>query len=84
MLLFLCGTNSVRSPMAQAIAQHLAPRMWVDSTGVRSSYIHPYTREVLEEDDIDHRQLLYPSKLPFLPRCKIDNRTHSPILSTSD
>ncbi|MAA78765.1 MAG: hypothetical protein CL916_05855 [Deltaproteobacteria bacterium] len=57
MLLFLCGTNSVRSPMAQAIAQHLAPRIWVDSCGIRSSYIHPYTRDVLEEDAIDHRFL---------------------------
>ena len=57
MLLFLCGTNSVRSPMAQAIAQHLAPDLWVDSAGTRSSYIHPYTRDVLEEDGIDHRFL---------------------------
>jgi len=57
MLLFLCGTNSVRSPMAQAIAQHLAPKIWVDSAGVRSSYIHPYTRDVLEEENIDHRFL---------------------------
>ena len=57
MLLFLCGTNSVRSPIAQAVAQHLAPNLWVDSAGIRSSYIHPYTREVLEEDGIDHRFL---------------------------
>lgn len=57
MLLFLCETNSVRSPMAHAIAQHLAPKIWVDSGGITSSYIHPYTRQVLEEENIDHRFL---------------------------
>ena len=57
MLLFLCESNAVRSPMAQAIAEHLVPNLWVDSAGAYSSYIRPMVTTVLEEDGIHSRHL---------------------------
>lgn len=57
MLVFICEACSVRAPMAQAIAEHFFPDMMVDSAGVRSSYIHPMVRDVLEDLRIGHHSL---------------------------
>ena len=43
--------------MAEAIAKHVSPNLWVDSAGTNSSYIRPQLRVVLDEMDIDHRFL---------------------------
>ena len=41
-VLFACGLNSVRSPMAESLLQHMFPKaLYVKSAGVRTvSYTH--------------------------------------------
>jgi protein-tyrosine-phosphatase len=49
-ILFACNMNSVRSPMAEALARrHLSARMEVASCGVHEGIIDPFAAEVLEE-----------------------------------
>jgi protein-tyrosine-phosphatase len=53
-VLFVCGENAIRSPMAEAIAKHLfGSEIYVDSAGVRESEIDPFVVEVLAEIGID-------------------------------
>jgi protein-tyrosine-phosphatase len=56
-LLFACSENSVRSPMAEALAKRLYGRsLYVDSVGVRASDVDGFAVSVLDELDIDvHR-----------------------------
>lgn len=49
-VLFACTLNSVRSPMAEALAKHLyGTSMFVDSAGVECGELDPFVLEVLGE-----------------------------------
>jgi protein-tyrosine-phosphatase len=53
-VLFACSMNSVRSPMAEAIAKHLFPKqIYVQSAGVRRGELDPFAVKVLEEIGLD-------------------------------
>jgi protein-tyrosine-phosphatase len=53
-VLFVCGLNSVRSPMAEAIARRLYGRnIWFQSAGVRSGELDPFSVKVMEEVGLD-------------------------------
>jgi len=56
-LLFACSENSVRSPMAEALAKRLyGQTVYVDSVGVRASEVDGFAVAALDEIDIDvHR-----------------------------
>jgi len=56
-LLFACSENSVRSPMAEALAKRLyGQSVYVDSVGVRASEVDGFAVTALDELDIDvHR-----------------------------
>ena len=49
-VLFLCGMNSVRSPMAEALARHyFGKSIYVQSAGVRKGDADPFMVAVLDE-----------------------------------
>lgn len=49
-VLFVCGMNAVRSPMAEALARHLFPSgLYVASAGVHSGELDPFAASVMEE-----------------------------------
>ena len=49
-VLFLCGRNSIRSPIAEALARHMLPRsILVGSAGVREGVRNPFVDAVLAE-----------------------------------
>jgi protein-tyrosine-phosphatase len=49
-ILFMCGMNSIRSPMAEAIAKRLlSSDIYLQSAGVRSGERDPFVDVVLEE-----------------------------------
>ncbi len=49
-VLFMCGWNAIRSPMAEAIAKRLlASDIYVQSAGVRSGERDPFVDAVLDE-----------------------------------
>jgi len=53
-LLFACTFNTVRSPMAEALAKRLfGHRVFVDSVGVRPGSLDPFVQIVMEEAGID-------------------------------
>ena len=53
-VLFLCGYNAVRSPMAEALAQHYFGRsMYVASAGVRQGEPDPFVATALGEVGLD-------------------------------
>jgi len=53
-VLFACGMNAVRSPMAAAIAQHLFGKtIYVGSAGVQKGELDPFAVAVMEEIGID-------------------------------
>lgn len=53
-VLFVCGMNTVRSPMGAAIAKQLYPqRLYVASAGVRKGETDPFVTAVMEERGID-------------------------------
>ena len=56
-LLFACSENSVRSPMAEALAKRLyGQRVYIDSVGVRASEVDGFAVAALDEIDVDvHR-----------------------------
>ena len=62
-VLFACGLNSVRSPMAAAIFRHLlGRRVYVGSAGVRKQDLDPFAVAAMEEIGIDiakHRPLTF-------------------------
>jgi protein-tyrosine-phosphatase len=45
----MCGMNSIRSPMAEAIARHYMPKVYVASAGVRRGDRDPFVDIVLDE-----------------------------------
>lgn len=50
----MCALNSVRSPMAEALARHyFGKSIYVQSAGVRKEEIDPFAIAVLEEMGID-------------------------------
>jgi protein-tyrosine-phosphatase len=52
-LLFLCGMNSVRSPMAEMLARKVLPStIFVASAGVRAGERDPFVDAVLAEDGL--------------------------------
>ena len=52
-VLFLCGMNSVRSPMAEQMARQILPRsVFVASAGVRAGERDPFVDAVLAEKDM--------------------------------
>lgn len=52
-LLFACNMNSVRSPMAEALARQLVGEDWVvESCGVYAGILDPFVARVLEEIDV--------------------------------
>ncbi|MEO1544648.1 MAG: low molecular weight phosphatase family protein [Pseudomonadota bacterium] len=53
-VLFACSLNSVRSPMAEALLQHLeGRRVYVASGGVRAGELDPFAVCVMDEIGID-------------------------------
>ncbi|MDQ4134875.1 MAG: low molecular weight phosphatase family protein [Pseudomonadota bacterium] len=53
-VLFVCAWNSVRSPMAEAIARHYFGRsIYVQSAGVRKGEPDPFAAAALDEIGID-------------------------------
>jgi arsenate reductase len=53
-VLFLCTHNAARSQMAEAFLRHYAgDRFEVLSAGLAPTQVHPLTREVLTETDLD-------------------------------
>jgi protein-tyrosine-phosphatase len=53
-VLFVCGMNTVRSPMGAAIARQLFPRgLYVASAGVRKGDADPFVTAVMEERGVD-------------------------------
>jgi protein-tyrosine-phosphatase len=62
-VLFACGYNSVRSPMAVGLFKRLiGPATYVASAGVRKRDLDPFTVAVLEEVGVDlgrHRPMTF-------------------------
>lgn len=62
-VLFACGMNSVRSPMAEALTQKLFPgQVYVKSAGVRAGKLDPFVDAVMAEIGVDmsaHRPKSY-------------------------
>ncbi len=62
-VLFACGLNSVRSPMAAGLFRQLVgPATYVASAGVRKDELDPFAVAVLEEAGIDiakHRPMTF-------------------------
>ena len=62
-VLFACGMNSVRSPMAAALFKHLfGPSVYVGSAGVRKGEIDPFAVAAMEEIGLDiarHRPMTF-------------------------
>jgi protein-tyrosine-phosphatase len=62
-VLFVCGLNSVRSPVAAALFKRLiGPSSYVASAGVRKGELDPFAVAVMEETGIDisrHRPMTF-------------------------
>jgi len=62
-VLFACGLNSVRSPMAAALFRHMFGRQaYVGSAGVRRGELDPFAVAVMEEIGLDigkHRPMTF-------------------------
>ncbi len=53
-ILFLCGMNSIRSPMAESIARSLLPRdQFVTSAGVHKGEPDPFVAAILSEHGLN-------------------------------
>jgi protein-tyrosine-phosphatase len=53
-VLFACGWNAVRSPIAAALFRHLIGRsVYVESVGVRRGHLDPFAVAVLDEAGLD-------------------------------
>ncbi|WP_062016282.1 low molecular weight phosphatase family protein [Aureimonas sp. AU4] len=51
-ILFVCGQNSIRSPMAEAIARAVLPGTYVASAGVKGGERDPFVDVVLAEEGL--------------------------------
>src|SRR6266550_2723428 len=61
-VLFACGMNSVRSPMAAALFKHYFGRTYVGSAGVRKGELDPFAVAAMEELGLDiakHRPMTF-------------------------
>ena len=52
-VLFACGLNSVRSPMAAGLFKHFFGRTYVGSAGVRKGELDPFAVAAMEEFGLD-------------------------------
>src|SRR5712671_7541751 len=52
-VLFACGMNSVRSPMAAGLFKHFFGRTYVGSAGVRKGELDPFAVAAMEEFGLD-------------------------------
>jgi protein-tyrosine-phosphatase len=52
-VLFACGMNSVRSPMAAALFKHYFARTYVGSAGARKGELDPFAVAAMEELGLD-------------------------------
>ena len=52
-MLFLCGRNAVRSPIALALARHYFPDLYVQSAGILPGDRDPFVDAVLAEIGLD-------------------------------
>ena len=52
-VLFACGMNSVRSPMAAALFKHYFGRTYVGSAGVRKGELDPFAVAAMDELGLD-------------------------------
>jgi protein-tyrosine-phosphatase len=52
-VLFACGMNSIRSPMAAAIFKHFFGKTYVGSAGVRKGDLDPFAIAVIDELGLD-------------------------------
>ena len=52
-VLFACGLNSVRSPMAAGLFKHFFGRTYVGSVGVRKGELDPFAVAAMEELGLD-------------------------------
>ena len=52
-VLFACGLNSVRSPMAAALFRHFFGRTYVGSAGSRKGELDPFAVAVMDEIGLD-------------------------------
>lgn len=51
-ILFMCGMNSVRSPIAEQLARRMLPDIFVASAGVRPGERDPFVDNVLAEEGL--------------------------------
>src|ERR1700732_3400060 len=62
-VLFACGLNSVRSPMAESLVQHMFPQaLYVKSAGVKKGELDPFAVAVMAElgqDISGHRSMTF-------------------------
>jgi protein-tyrosine-phosphatase len=62
-VLFACGLNAVRSPMAAALFKHFyGSRAYVNSAGVRKGELDPFAVAVMDEmglDIVKHRPMTF-------------------------
>ncbi|HEY7663763.1 MAG TPA: low molecular weight phosphatase family protein [Xanthobacteraceae bacterium] len=62
-VLFACGLNAVRSPMAAALLKHmLGNALYVGSAGVRKGELDPFAAAAMEEIGVDiaaHRPITF-------------------------
>ena len=62
-VLFACGWNAVRSPMAAALCKHLFGKsIYVGSAGVRRGELDPFAVAAMQEIDVDmskHRPITF-------------------------
>ena len=61
-VLFACGLNSVRSPMAYALMQSMFPKIYAASAGVRKGELDPFAVTAMEEigrDIARHRPMTF-------------------------
>lgn len=52
-VLFTCGLNAVRSPMAAGLFRHFFARTYVGSAGVRKGELDPFAVAAMEEIGLD-------------------------------
>lgn len=51
-ILFMCGMNSVRSPIAEQLARRMLPDTFIASAGVRAGERDPFVDKVLAEEGL--------------------------------
>ena len=71
-ILFLCTHNAARSQMAEALLRHHGgDRFEAYSAGLEPTELHPLTRRVLEEADIDPTELRAKGMNEFMGKTRV-------------